>query len=211
MKLTTPTVCILALSVGGCPSDDASPEASGSGGVTTDAIDGSTGATTTAADASSSSGGGDPFPQLIACDETDFEPTPFMGPGFDPDTGELVAPLEPPYIVAATIGWPKPEPQFFEELGMHSELVSTEVFGSEGLIGASFGGSEVCGNARTLTIWADEEALMNFVFSGAHLAAIAIVPTSMLAWETTHWTEASSTEPPTWDLATQKLIEAHGS
>jgi len=146
---------------------------------------------------------------LIACEEIDLAVSPFAGPGFDPDTGELLAPLQPPYIVATTIGWPKPEPQYFEELGMHSEAVVGEIFANEGLIGASFGGSEACGNARTLSIWADEEALMDFVFSGAHLAAMPIVATSMLSWETTHWTETESPEIPTWDTATQKLIEAH--
>lgn len=181
------------------------------GGSSSSESGGAPSSTGSVADGTSSGGDEDPFDALIACDESDLAVSPFAGPGFDPETGELLAPLQPPYIVATTIGWPKPEPQYFEELGMHSEAVVGEIFANEGLIGASFGGSQACGNARTLSIWTDEEALMDFVFSGAHLAAMPIVSTSMQAWETTHWTELESAEPPTWELATSKLIEAHGS
>lgn len=151
----------------------------------------------------------DPFDALVQCEETDFAASPFVGPAFDPDTGELLSPLQPPYVVAATLGWPKPEPAAYEALGSHSDASINDVLTREGLLGASFGSSEACGSARTLTVWTDEASLLEFVFGDVHRAAIAAVPGSMQAWATTHWTETESTIAPTWAVAQARLIEAH--
>lgn len=150
----------------------------------------------------------DPFEELIQCDDSDFAASPFMGPAFDPETGELLAPLEPPYVVATTLGWPKPDPAAYEALGEHSDKATTDVLTREGLLGASFGGSQACGSAATLSIWVDEASLRAFVFGEVHRAAMGVVPTAMQAWATTRWTETSATTPPTWEQARAKLLEA---
>jgi hypothetical protein len=168
--------------------DAASAEETSDGGATTGAKD-------------------DPFDALVQCDETDFVGSPFMGPAFDPETGEPLAPLQPPYVVAATLGWPKPEPAAYEALGNHSEQSINDVLTREGLLGVSVGTSEACGSARTLSLWADEASLRAFVMGKVHRAAIGVVPTAMQAWATTHWTETSATTPPTFAQAQAKLIE----
>ena len=144
---------------------------------------------------------------LAACPEDDFAPTPFAGPAFDPETGLPLGPLPTPHIVATTAGWARPEPEHQEALGQASGAVSAAVFESPGLLGVSFGGSQACGTARTLSLWADEAALMAFVLGDAHRQAMPIVPRATLGWETTHWTE-QSTAPTTWQRAREALAEA---
>lgn len=163
-------------------------------------------------DASADSSGEAPdvFAEHAACDETDFAPTPFLGPGFDPETGEALAPLEPPYVVAATVGWVTGIPEDGEALGMHSGLVSEDIFNHDGLIGVAFGGSEVCGSARTLSIWEDEASMWAFVFGEIHGEAMSLVPDRVAAWGTTHWTEMESDAPPSFDDAHQRIVAEHG-
>ena len=60
----------------------------------------------------SSSGGGEPttgaepqsVAELAACDEVDLQASGWMGPAFDPETGALRAPLEPPAHDATVAG-----------------------------------------------------------------------------------------------------------
>lgn len=150
----------------------------------------------------------DPFVELSKCEELDFEGTPMMGPAFDPETGALLAPLEPPFVVATTVGWAKDDAASQEILSEHSNAVVEDVFQYDGLLGASFGGSEACGNARTLTLWADSRSLAAFVFGRVHAAAIDAGRPEVKAWATTHWTETESTEPPSWEEAVQRIIDA---
>lgn len=150
----------------------------------------------------------DPFFELSECEELDFQAVPMMGPAFDPETGALLAPLEPPFVVATTVGWAKDDPMSQQILGEHSNAVVEDVFGYEGLLGASFGGSEACGNARTLTLWTDTRSLAAFVFGRVHAAAIGAGAMEVKAWATTHWTETEATEPPSWEQAAQRIIEA---
>lgn len=144
--------------------------------------------------------------ELAACPEDDFAPTPFMGPAFD-EAGQPIEALPTPHIVATTAGWARPEPEHQEALGAASGAVSEAVFASPGLLGVSFGGSEACGTARTLSLWTDEAALMAFVTGEAHRSAMPIVPRATLGWETTHWTETSPA-PTTWQQARSALAEA---
>ncbi|MBV1858612.1 MAG: DUF3291 domain-containing protein [Nannocystaceae bacterium] len=188
-------------------SETSDGEASSGGSSPTDAS--STTEPQTSADSSSTGLGSDPFLALSGCEETDFEPTPFLGSAFDPETGELLAPLEPPYVVAATAGWVTDKPEDAEALGMQSQIVSEDIFSHDGLIGVAFGGSDLCGSARTLSIWEDEKSMWAFVFASAHGEAMKLVPARVAAWGTTHWTESESVEPPTFEDAHQRIVDAH--
>jgi len=165
--------------------------------------------TTGVADSSESSSGAVDVDMLAACDEADLDATPFMGPAFDPETGALVEPLPAGHIVATTVGWPKPAQADFDAVSEASNRVITEqLFTQDGMLGGSFGLSAQCNSARTLTIWRDEDALMAFVFSGVHfeMASTKLIHTQ--AWETTHWTGAATSEPPTWERARLQLDDA---
>ncbi len=140
---------------------------------------------------------------LAACPEDDLGVQPWAGPAFDPMTGELVAPLPLPHVVATTVGWP--EPENFEALDGYTATVVGDVFQRPGLLGATFGFSESCGSARTLTLWADEASMMEFVVGDAHSDAIANALGFNKAWETTHWSETADDQAPTWDRARDEL------
>lgn len=141
---------------------------------------------------------------LAACDESDFEATPFMGPAFDATTGAAVGPLPTPYVVATTAGWARPEERHRSALGQASEQVSEAIFESPGLLGVSFGGSTRCDSARTLSLWTDEAAMLAFVRGAAHGAAMPLVPSTTLGWETTRWPSMDDA-PPTWQSARDRL------
>lgn len=167
--------------------------------------DATTGNDTGTAESSST---GDPAPtiaELAGCDEHDLSPIFFMGPAFDPETGALLEPLPRPYIVATTAGWATPEQ--LGPLQEHTMPVIMDVFGHEGLLGASFALSDACGSARTLTLWRDEAARMKFVIGTVHSAAIMNGLQHTSGWETTHWTETVSDQPPTWEQAKQRLAQ----
>ncbi len=149
----------------------------------------------------------DPFDALDQCDEFDFAASPWFGPAFDPETGELVAPLEPPYVVASTVGWAKTDPESLEQLGDVTQRIIENVYAHEGLLGGTFGSSEACGAARTLTLWRDEEAMLEFSFSGPHLEAIPLPSATLQSSGTTHWTETESSAPPTWPAANARIAD----
>lgn len=140
---------------------------------------------------------------LASCPEDDLLVLPFAGPAFDPDTGELVEPLPLPHVVATTAGWHQQTDN--DVLEMHTMLAIDDVFQRDGLLGATFGVSEACDSARTITLWRDEAAMMEFVLGDVHAAAMAAGASEVLAWETTRWTESTSDAPPTWERARQQL------
>lgn len=145
--------------------------------------------------------------ELAACDEHDLELIPFMGPAFD-DNGALLAPLPVPHIVATTAGWHTPENR--DAVVSHNAPPMMDVFTHDGLLGASFAYSEACRSARTVTLWRDEAARKKFVFGEVHSAAIKNGLKYTSGWETTHWTESTATEPPSWDALKVRLATARG-
>ena len=193
MQSPTPRLLLLlACTLLGCSSAPAEPGTTGDDPTG----DATTGAVTT----------GDAPPtvaELASCDEVDLEPVFFMGPAFDPETGALLEPLPLPHIVATTAGWHTPEQ--LEPLSAKTEPVIMDVFAHEGLLGASFGLSDACGSARTLSLWRDEASLMLFVFGKVHGDAISTGLQYTTGWETTHWTETTRDQPPTWEQARARL------
>ncbi len=146
--------------------------------------------------------------RLAGCPETDFGASPFAGPAFDPDTGVLLEPLPTPHVVATTVGWPVPDAPGLEEFGTRIEEITMNIFTRDGFLGVSLGGSDVCGSARTLSIWRDEAALMEFVYTPPHGDSFGLVrPDLIQGWETMHWVETESSAPPSWVAAKAHLTE----
>jgi hypothetical protein len=155
------------------------------------------------ADSSSTGEGPVDVGELASCPEDDLSILPFAGPAFDPQTGALVEPLPSGHVVATTVGWPKSDG--WDLLNQQTNLVIGDLFVRDGLLGASFGISEACGSARTISLWRDEAALMQFVIGETHMTAIQTALPSTKAWETAHWTETSDDQPPTWERARAEL------
>lgn len=184
-------------------SDDADADGGSSGNVESGAASSSGPGESGGADTSSTGSAPVDVDMLAACPEDDLGVEPWRGAAFDPETGELVAPLPVPHIVATTVGWPKSED--FDMLEGYTTSVVGDVFQRPGLLGATFGFSQSCGSARTLTLWADEASMMEFVVGDAHSDAIANALGFTKAWETTHWSETADDQPPTWDRARDEL------
>lgn len=142
--------------------------------------------------------------ELAACDESDMQFVPFMGPAFD-ENGELVAPLPLPHVVATTVGWHAPEQR--EALEAETAAPTMDVFTHDGLLGASFGWSDKCGSARTITLWRDDAARMKFVFGTVHSKAVKNGLKHTKGWETTHWSETAAEKPPAWDDVRRRLSD----
>ncbi|WAS99333.1 hypothetical protein [Nannocystis punicea] len=142
--------------------------------------------------------------ELAACDESDLDPTPFMGPAFD-DSGDLIAPLPQPHVVATTVGWHTPENT--DALSAETQPPMMDLFTHDGFLGARFATSERCGSARTISLWRDDAARMKFVFGTVHSKAIKNGLKFTQGWETTNWSETASDQPPTWDDVRRRLNE----
>lgn len=142
--------------------------------------------------------------KIDTCDETDFSPTGWFGPGVD-ENGKLTTPAGQ-YIFAATAGLPKNTEEDQLLFGMHSELVGADLMTREGLIAVNFGGSEICGIGRTMTLWKDRKSMMQFVLGDAHRDAILATTDALQEFKTAHWThEISDGTPPTWAEYKTKL------
>ena len=149
----------------------------------------------------------DVLERRFACAETDFDSTPWMGPLFDPESGAQIAELTPPYVVATTIGFTYPGADLtkFNEL---NDGIIENLFTRDGFLGVRLAGSELCGSATTLTLWRDEAALMEMVFTPPHSEAMVHTYDIAEAWQTTHWTETQAVGAPSWIVSRAQLAKA---
>ena len=136
---------------------------------------------------------------LPVCVEDDLDAQPFFGPGFDAEQGVVLGTAQDSYVASTTWVFIKPDQQerFFQVAGAVIESASQ----LDGLVGMSLAGSDKCGSARTLTVWRSEQAMMDFVVSDAHAAAMAQGPDLVLNGVVTHWNVGSDNVPPSWDEA----------
>ena len=132
---------------------------------------------------------------------------PWKGPAFDPETGALIKPLPLPHIVATTGGWHGPNFEQMMKLREQNKPVERDVFSHEGLLGASFGYSMACSSARTLSLWRGEARRREFVSGPPHSKGMDGLQYT-IGGETTHWTETTSDQPPTWEQAKARLDAA---
>lgn len=142
---------------------------------------------------------------LQSCVEDDFQAQPLAGRGYDPAQG-LVGPLQDTYIASTTLILQNPD-----EVARFEELVgpiAVDLQAREGLLALSFGQSQKCGTARTLALWASEQAMTDFVLGDAHVAAMAEFSVVGLNGAVTHWEVTADEVPMSWDQARDKIAEA---
>lgn len=109
-----------------------------------------------------------------------------LGPAGDPATW---GPLPPEAIVATTyLPLQGTESSMAAFDGAMGPIIGELMAPAEGLLGLSFLASAACGDVRTLTVWADEAAMMGFVVGPAHAAAMARTSDISRGGEQTdHW------------------------
>ena len=141
---------------------------------------------------------------LQSCVEDDFMSQPLAGSGYNPEQG-LLEPRQETYVASTTFLILNPEQgQRFQEL---VGPIMGDLQTREGLVAMSLGNSQKCGTVRTMTLWKSQEAMMDFVFSPAHTAAMAEANIVGLNGATTSWEVAADEVPMSWELARTKIAE----
>lgn len=192
---------------GNTPGTDTGADTGADSGVDPSA-DSSTGSGVDADTGSESGSGGPDLAELYDCEEPDLiVAQAFGGPGFDPETGQLLEPIADEYVVSTTQLLPKPDEAAqaaFLELtnGVVAQLMETP-----GFLGLSLAFEPSCGFARTLTVWESEEAMFAFVNSGAHVEAMGQTFAVGVTGRVTSWTAPAEEMPPSWEDAIAKIAE----
>ncbi len=148
---------------------------------------------------------GDPA-DFYACEEKMFRGSPLAGPGFDAMKGGLQGPLQPGYVLHITEAYLRPDKveEFYELAGQVGEQAGK----TPGLIAFSAGADTDCGVARTIGIWADEEAMYKLVTSEIHGKAMARTAELTHVARVTHWSAtAAEANAFTYDIGRAKLAD----
>ena len=129
---------------------------------------------------------------------------PFSGPGYKPSEGGLQAPLQEAYLASTTAIAIKPD----EASGKRFFELTVPIIGQltqmEGVVGWEVALSDKCGYGRTITVWRNEEAMMGFVMSDAHVAAMSESASVSTAAVVTSWEIPAAEIPLSWDVARAK-------
>lgn len=206
-------VLVLSCGLAACGDDTAGSGGNGAGGDDATSATSSTttsGETTSAAStANAGSTGSGATDDIFLCQESDFEDDfPLGGPGFDPEVGIIGEPQET-YLVATTQIYIRPEkrPEFMQAAGAVLQTLGE----AEGMVAFGIGSSEACGDSRTLSVWASEEAMMAFVAGDAHAAAMLQAQDLSIQGRTTHWeVTAEELEELDWDVARERVKDVPG-
>lgn len=154
----------------------------------------------------------DPAPSAPArtdCEEVDFGGAPLQGPGFE--GGVYIGPTDGPLVASSTLLYLLDRPGTADRFEALMTDITAELAASQGLLGFAFGGSTRCGAHRTLTVWRDAEAMMGFVASEAHVAAMMAVPEiADRGSRTAHWGFDPATEAVDWPTGVARAAAAEG-
>lgn len=198
LLLAAPLACVDSV---GATTDAAASDASTSSA--------SSGESTPTTGAAESSTGIDPA-ELYGCEETMFGASPLAGPLYDGEKGGIQGTLQAGYVLHTTQIYIKPEgAQTFTEL---AAAVAEEAAAIEGLVAFSVGSDNGCGVARTMGIWASEEAMYKLVASEAHAKAMGMTLDLSYTGRVTHWSAtADEANAYTWDVARARIADVEPS
>ncbi len=162
------------------------------------------------------SDGDDPEPtmaerieQLAGCTPTDVEVVaPWMGPAFDPESGELSEPLPEGHIEAVAQGWRKYDDEAQRLRMEHGQVVLTNLLERDGFLGFESVESAECDISIAHSLWRDEASMVAFVSSSPHADARARATTMHHAFAGAHWSNPSRTAAPTWREGIDRYVES---
>jgi quinol monooxygenase YgiN len=148
------------------------------------------------------------FSHLFDCQSEGLDVArPLSGPGFDPAQGGLTGTMQENYVVHTTQIFVRPEQQqrFFQLVGQ----VVQQLAETPGLIGYSLASDPKCGDARTMGVWANEDAIYAFVGPGAHAEAMPQAVDLGFTGRTMHWSAtAAEVNALDWETVDAKLRES---
>jgi len=194
----------LPLACGDNGAGDTDTDAASTGNASTDNAS-SSGASDPTSSTGDSSTGVDPS-QLYNCKEEMFGAAPLSGPLWDAMKGGIQGELQADYVLHTTQIYVRPEKG--EQFSMLAAAVSAEAAKIDGLIAFSVGSDNGCGAARTMGIWANEEAMYKLVMTDAHAQAMAATLDVSVTGRVTHWkATAAEANAYTWDVARAKIAD----
>ncbi len=141
--------------------------------------------------------------ELAGCErgtlEADFTASPLMGPGV---TDGAVAAGD--YVLSTTYLQLAPDAESQRLFQQLVEPITEDLQTRAGLVAVSLGLSEACGVARTLAVWEDDAAMIAFVTSAAHAAAmVRVTDISRGGSVVTHWTGDAAAA--SWATAVERI------
>lgn len=145
------------------------------------------------------------LPLLSGCDFA----APFEGPGYVPGEG-LTTDAPGPFVVSTTWLVVKDGDGNQQAFDGHMEKLGKALETQEGLVGKSLSLPLGVVGYRTLSVWESEEAVLDWVVSDVHSAAMSDMADRAADGAVTSWsmTRAELEEaPPSWDDARARLDE----
>jgi hypothetical protein len=139
----------------------------------------------------------------MGCGSPVPEVTPFEGPGFDPAIG-LIEPDEEVLILALTELHVRNDPVGGPRFGEHAQTIGNHLYGAEppipGFVGGSF---RSVGQLQqwTMTVWRNEESMLDFVVSEPHVLAMIDTATVAERARSTHLEIGAEQLPFEWEEA----------
>jgi heme-degrading monooxygenase HmoA len=132
---------------------------------------------------------------------------PFQGPKWDMNKGLTDKSLKGPFLAATTDIIVKQDSAAQDLFNNDFNAIQTELKASPGLIGYSL--DEIIGgdDYRTLTVWEDEQAMVDFVTGKAHAQAMSDATKIGQHGEVTTWNVELKDMPPTFDDAKRELAK----
>ena len=144
---------------------------------------------------------------FFTCQDTDFSPSPFGGPGYDEAQGGLLGPAQDTYLTSVTLLQLEPEQAAADRFGELVGAIVATLGSQDGLIGYALGTSQQCGYASTITVWRDEEAMMRFVMSDAHAAAMSEATTISAVGVVVSFELPAAEVPISWEAARARVLK----
>jgi hypothetical protein len=144
----------------------------------------------------------------LACASPEPVETPFEGPGYDPEVGVTLA--QDTFVLAVTELHVKNAPGPGKTFGEHANAIGEHLYSGQVEIPDFVGGSfRNIGQLEwwTLSVWADEASMMEFVLSEPHVSAMADLSVVSRAARSTHVEIAAADIPVDWDLALDTLAD----
>jgi hypothetical protein len=131
--------------------------------------------------------------------EADFQGAPLAGPAVRDGK------LEPgEYVISSTYLRLRQDASSQARFNELMGPIMADLQAREGLQALAFGSSQDCGVARTLSVWRDDMAMLGFVASEAHSAAISsVTQVSRGGSLVTHWT--GNEEDAAWATAVEHV------
>jgi heme-degrading monooxygenase HmoA len=146
--------------------------------------------------------------ELATCEPTDLEMLlPWMGPAFDPMTGQLVEPLPEGHVEAVVNGWRRYDEASTMLRMDQGAAVAGDVFARDGLLGFSSVESVECDISISHTLWRDEAAMFAFVLGDAHTYAMSRAHEMHFEAVGAHWDGEARDTPPTWREGIDRMVQ----